>query len=71
MKEMLQRGLGLKSSRGAGCLIFSLAQKVVHVAGSTEKLRIRHDKEQNHFEGIATGDEFWFQSSYPSSQVLA
>jgi hypothetical protein len=32
-------------------------------------LRILQESEENHFEGIATRDESWFQYSYPSSKV--
>jgi hypothetical protein len=34
-------------------------------------LRILHESEENFFEGIATGDEFWSQYSYPSSKIQA
>jgi hypothetical protein len=26
---------------------------------------------KNHFEGISTGDESWFQHSYPSSKIFS
>jgi hypothetical protein len=34
-------------------------------------LQILHHPEENHFEGIATSDDSWFQYSYPSSKTLA
>jgi hypothetical protein len=37
----------------------------------TEMVRIRHESEENHFEGIATGDESWFQYSDPSAKMFA
>jgi hypothetical protein len=50
----------------------SPAQKVARVEASTEMLRILHESEENHFEGIATGDEFWLQhsDSYPSLKIF-
>jgi hypothetical protein len=48
----------------------SPAQKVGRVETSTEMLRILHESEESHFEGIATSDESWFQYSYPSSKVF-
>jgi hypothetical protein len=47
------------------------AQKVARVQASTEILLIRHESEENRFEGIATGDDSWFQYSYPSSKTFA
>jgi hypothetical protein len=34
-------------------------------------LRIPDELEDNHFEGIATGNEFWFQYFYLSSTTFA
>jgi hypothetical protein len=49
------------------------AQKVARVEASTEMLRILGKPEENHFEGIATGEESWFQYfyPYPSSKIFA
>jgi hypothetical protein len=70
IKEILQRELGLKKSSQHCVPIFVPRQKVVRVEASTEMLRILQESEENHFEGMATGDEFWFQYSYPSSKML-
>jgi hypothetical protein len=51
--------------------LLSRTQKVARVEGSTETLRILHEPEEDHFEGITTGDESWFQYSYPSSKMFA
>jgi hypothetical protein len=39
-------------------------QAIACVETSTEMLRILHESEEDHFEGVATGDEFWFQFQY-------
>jgi hypothetical protein len=49
----------------------SPAHTLAHVEASTEMLRVPPESQENHFEGIATGDEFWFQYSYPSSTMFA
>jgi hypothetical protein len=49
----------------------SPAQKVACVEASTEMLRILHELEENHFEGIAIDDESWSQYSAPSSKMFA
>jgi hypothetical protein len=71
IKEIHQRELGSKNSRGTGYPSSAPAQKVARVEESTEMLRILHEPEENHFKGIATGDESWFQYSYPSSKIFA
>jgi hypothetical protein len=48
----------------------SLAQKVARVEAPTEMLQILHELEENYFEGIATGDDSWFQYSYQFSKYL-
>jgi hypothetical protein len=45
----------------------SLAQKVARVEASKTILRVLQEAESDDFEGIATGDEFWFRYCYPSS----
>jgi hypothetical protein len=47
------------------------AQKVARTEASTEILRNLHESEENHFEGISTGNESWFQYSYPSSKMFS
>jgi hypothetical protein len=49
----------------------SPAQNVARVEASTEMLRILHESEENHFEGMARGDQPWFQNAYPSSKTFA
>jgi hypothetical protein len=72
VKEILQRELGLKNSRGAGCPIFCPpAQKVSRAEVSTKMPQILRELEENHFEGIAAGDESWFQYSSPSPKTFA
>jgi hypothetical protein len=46
-------------------------QTITCVEASIEILLILHKPEENNFEGIATGDESWFQYSYPSSKMFA
>jgi hypothetical protein len=71
IKGNVQREPGLENSRGAEFPPFlSPAQKVARVETSTEMLRIRHESEENHFEGIAADDESWFQYSHPFSKMF-
>jgi hypothetical protein len=72
IKEIPQRQLGLKNFSRCWTPPFSVpAQKVAPIEASTEMLRILYESEENHFEGIATGDGSWFQSSSPSLKMLA
>jgi hypothetical protein len=72
IQEILRRELGLKIfSRCSTPHFMSPTQNVVCVEASTEMLRILHESEENHFEGLAIGDESWFQYSYPSSKMFA
>jgi hypothetical protein len=48
----------------------SPAQKVSRIEASKTTLRVLQDAESNDFEGIATGDEFWFTYCYPSSTMF-
>jgi hypothetical protein len=52
-------------------IFLSRVQKVARVEGSTEVPRIPREWEENHFEGITTGNGSWFQYSYPSSKMFA
>jgi hypothetical protein len=51
----------------------SPAQSIARGEASTEMLQILHESEENYFQGIATGDESWFQcsDSCPSSKMFA
>jgi hypothetical protein len=46
------------------------AQKVARVEASKETLRILQESETNDFDGIATGDESWFQHTTASSKMF-
>jgi hypothetical protein len=46
-------------------------QKVKRVEASTELLQILNDLEADSFDGIATGDESWFQYLSESSPMFA
>jgi hypothetical protein len=46
------------------------AQKVAGVEAAKEMLRILHESEVNDFDGIATGDESWFQHITASSKIF-
>jgi hypothetical protein len=43
---------------------------VARVEASTKMLRLVHESEKNHFKGIATGDEYWFEYYDPSSKMF-
>jgi hypothetical protein len=45
-------------------------QKVKRVEASTELVQILNDLEADSFDGIATGDQSWFQYLYESSAVF-
>jgi hypothetical protein len=47
------------------------AQKVARVEAAKETVRILQESETNDFDGIATGDEFWFQHTTASSKMFA
>jgi hypothetical protein len=49
----------------------SNAQKVARVEAAKEMLRILEEPEANDFDGIATGDESWFQHTAASSKMFA
>jgi hypothetical protein len=71
-KGIFHREMGLKKFMRRWVPHFlSLAQKVVRVEASTQRLRILDESEENHFERIPTGGESWFQYSYPSPKMLA
>jgi hypothetical protein len=42
----------------------------VRVEAKKEMLRILHESETNDFDGIATGDESWFQHTTASSKIF-
>jgi transposase len=71
IKEILQRELGLKEfSRRWVPHFLSPTQNVAHVEALTKMLRILRELEENHFEGIAAGDESWFEYSHRSTQIF-
>jgi hypothetical protein len=45
-------------------------QKVARVEAATEILRILQESEVNDFDGIATGDDPWFQHTPASSKIF-
>jgi hypothetical protein len=63
IKEILRRKRGSKRFLRTGSDFLAPAQKVVRFEASPEMLGKLHESEKNHFEGIATGDESWFQYS--------
>jgi hypothetical protein len=72
IKDIPQRELGMrKFSRRWVPHFLSPAQKAAHVEASKTILRVQQDAGSNDFEGIVTGDEFWFRTCYPSSTMFA
>jgi hypothetical protein len=49
----------------------SSPQKAARVEVSEAMMRILQESEANHFHGIATGDEFWFQSLSSFWEIFA
>jgi hypothetical protein len=49
----------------------SNAQKVARVEAAKEMLKILQKSETNDFNGMATGDESWFQHTMASSKMFA
>jgi hypothetical protein len=47
------------------------AQKVMRVEAAKEMLRIVQESETNDFDGIATGNESWFQCTTASLKIFA
>jgi hypothetical protein len=72
IQDTLQRELGRRkfSRRWVPHLLIP-AQKVARVEASKTILRVLQDTESNDFEGIVTGDEFWFRYCYSSSTMFA
>jgi hypothetical protein len=48
----------------------SHAQKIARVEAAKEMLRILQESKTNDFDGIATGDESWFQLTTASSKMF-
>jgi hypothetical protein len=72
VKDILARDLGLKKlTRRRVPHTLSGLQKVKKIEASTELLQILNDLEADSFDGIATGDESWFQYLYESSTMFA
>jgi hypothetical protein len=72
VKEILQRELGMKKfSRGWVPHSLTSAHKVACAGASIEMLRILQESKANDFDGVTTGDDSWFQSIYPSSEMFA
>jgi hypothetical protein len=46
------------------------AQKVALVEASKETLKVLHESETNDFDGIAAGEESWFQNTTESSKMF-
>jgi hypothetical protein len=47
------------------------AQKCACVEAAKERSRILQELETNDFDGVATGDEFWFQHITASAKMFA
>jgi histone-lysine N-methyltransferase SETMAR len=72
VKDILARDLALtKFIRRREPHLLSGIQKAKKVEASTELLQILNDLEADSFDGIATGDESWFQYLYESSALFA
>jgi hypothetical protein len=72
IEDILQRELGMRKFSWRWVPHFlSPAQKVARVEASKTILRVLQDAESNDFEGITTGDGFWFRYCYPSLTVFA
>jgi hypothetical protein len=71
VKEILRREIGLKkSSRRCVPHLLSDAQKKLQVDASRKLLSLLGMYAEHNFEGIATGDESWFQSSSYSDSLF-
>jgi hypothetical protein len=71
VKEILQKGLGMrKFSRCRVPHSLTSAQTVPRADASIEMLRILQESKTNDFDAVTTGDEFWFQYIYPSSEMF-
>jgi hypothetical protein len=72
IKDILQRELGVKKIlAGPGASFSQSHTKSCSRRSIKTILRVLQDAESNDFEGIATGDEFWFRYCYPSSTMFA
>jgi hypothetical protein len=72
VKHILARDLRLKKfTRPWVPHTLSGTQKVKGVEASTELLQVLSDLEADYFDGIATGDDSWFQYLYESSDIFA
>jgi hypothetical protein len=70
VKEILQRELETrKFARHWVPRSLSSHQQVPGVEASTEMLRILQESQASHFDGSATGHEFWFQCLCSSSEM--
>jgi hypothetical protein len=68
VKDILARDLRLKQlTRRWAPRTLSAPQKVKRVEASTELLRLLNDLDADSFDGIATGEESWFQYFSESS----
>jgi hypothetical protein len=72
VKEIIQRELGMRRfSRRWVPHSMSDAQKVARVEAAKEMLKISQEPEKNDFDGIAAGDESWFQHTTAPSKMFA
>jgi histone-lysine N-methyltransferase SETMAR len=72
VKEILQRELGMRKVSWRWIPhSLSDAQKVARIKAAKEMLRILEESETIDFNGIATGNESWFQHTTASSKMFA
>jgi hypothetical protein len=72
IKEILRRDLGLKKfARRWVTHQLNPPQQVQRVEAAKLLLQIRQMLQPNAFDGIATGDESWFQDVYMSNSIFA
>jgi hypothetical protein len=72
VKEMLQRELEIREfSRRWVPHFLNDTQKVARVEAAKERSRILQESETNDFDGVATGNESWFQHTTASSKMFA
>jgi hypothetical protein len=71
IKEKFSKRAGIEKFLRRWLPISVPRPKVARVEALAEMLRILHESEENPLEGIAIGDESWFQYSYLSSKPFA
>jgi hypothetical protein len=62
--------MDLRNEQSEATTLFGEAKWFKRVEASTELTQILNDLEAGFFDGITTGDEFWFQDLFESSVMF-